>query len=78
MSRENQLISPVSNSSWTQTRAKPCLVSLPSRLEGYPINYCLGTPNGAAVGFFLVQHKQQLGNLIVKKAYVFFTDSMTL
>ncbi|KAF2018539.1 hypothetical protein BU24DRAFT_418064, partial [Aaosphaeria arxii CBS 175.79] len=36
----------------------------------------LGTPNGIGIGYFLVQHKAELGHLKVGEACVFFTDSV--
>lgn len=42
------------------------------------VNYLLilaiGSENGACWGFFLAQHKSQLGNLVVEKIQVFKND----
>jgi hypothetical protein len=36
---------------------------------------CTGSPNGLAAGYFLVQHKQELGRKYIEKVTVFRADA---
>ena len=39
------------------------------------LKYAVGTPNGAGVGYFIAQHKPELGNRRVKRIEAFAADT---